>query len=98
MQHKKYIKGRPLPKFEIDDKVFIKKHEHIDSLCPKYDGPHVVTKKFRNNNYLIKIEDERRNLTKKFHASKLFLGLPSDKNFVDKNELSVENNQNGIND
>lgn len=71
-QHKKHIKGRTIPHYNVDEMVYVKINNDIHSLDPKYQGPHKIVKKFRNNNYLVLI-DENTQLYKKYHVSKLFL-------------------------
>lgn len=89
-RHKKYIKGRPIPKLEINDIVFLQINSDIHSLEPKYEGPFKITKKFRGNNYLVHIKDQTRDLVKKYHVSKLFKKKPL--------RIELSENENKTND
>lgn len=88
-KHVKYIKGRAIPDYNIGDKVFLQIPDHCNTFCPKYDGPHTITRKLRNNNYLIKIQSNDRDVTKKYHVSKLFRQMPLNDNFQNDNVMSL---------
>lgn len=66
-----YIKGRTIPKFELDDEVFVREFSQPHVLQPKYKGPFKIIKILRNNNYILKKDDEEKTI--KLNVSKLFL-------------------------
>lgn len=90
--HKKYIKGRDIPNLEIGDKVFIEIPSTITTFSPRYDGPHTIKKILRNDNYIIEIKDQYRDLMKKYHVSKIFIQTPLNENLTDKENDNTTSN------
>lgn len=64
------IKGRNVPKFKLNDTVYIKDFNHTNVFQPKYKGPYTVQKILRNDNYVLNNEEEDKAV--KFHVSKIF--------------------------
>ncbi|GBM19208.1 Transposon Tf2-9 polyprotein [Araneus ventricosus] len=65
-----HIKGRKVPNFNLDDKVFVKNFSHPHVFQEKYKGPFEIIKILRNNNYVIKSLKD--NKTMKLNVSKIF--------------------------
>lgn len=72
-QHEVYLKGKKIKKFKLGDKVFIKNLNQSGALMPKYKGPYVIERTFRNDNYLVKNINDSNEKPTKLHVSKLYI-------------------------
>lgn len=89
--HQQYVKGRTKPSLNTGDEVFLVDFHNHTALKQRYNGPYVIEKKLRNDNYLIKINENGHEIIKKVHVSKIFLKVPLNNNL--NNNLN-ESNQN----
>lgn len=85
--HKKFIKGRSKPSLNTGDEVFLIDFQNHRALQPRYKGPYTIDKKIKNDNYLIKINEDGHEMSKVVHVSKIFLRVPLNDN-ISNNESS----------
>ena len=72
--NEKYLKGRPMCTFELDDTVYIKSLTPTTSFMPKNLGLYVVIGKTRNDNYILRDANDDTAKVIKLHVTKLYKG------------------------
>lgn len=78
--HQQYVKGRNKPSLDIGNEVYLVDFHNHTALKPRYNGPYVIDKKLRSDNYLIKINENGHETIKKVHVSKIFPRVPLNNN------------------
>ena len=72
-EYNKNSKDKPIS-LNLNSEVYLKNLRGQTTFQPKFDGPYLIKRIFRNNNYLIqKKNPQTGDRMKKIHASKLFL-------------------------